>query len=398
MRTVLRNRDFVLLWVGQAVSGLGTWVNFVGLNLYVLHLFGSGRILGAFLFARMVPSLFFGPLGGWLADRYPRRTIMVIGDAARAMLVLGFLATTSLPALFALGVVVSAIDKVCSAAQQAFLPNLVERAELMDAVALTRTTQSVTMVLGPAAGASLVAAWGYSSVFVVDAATFVVSALCTLAISVAGAARPAAAPPRSPFAEFGMVAAFFRTRTALLYLAVIRLIDALGSGSYNTALPIFAKLLPVAGAYGWIYGAWAMGQGVGALVTARGAAWFANRREGAFAAAVVLMALGMGGTYHAPTMAWAMAVIFVGGFGDGISSVLFNTALAAETPDESRGKVFGTFTALMFTAIAVGMAGAGFLVDLVPLRLVTDGCSVFIAVGTVLGYGWFALTGRRTGA
>ncbi len=86
-----RNREFRQLWLGQVVSQLGDWFNTIALFTLVLRLTGSGRAVGLVLVARFLPSVVLGPLSGVLADRFDRRHIMIASDAARAVVVLGFL-------------------------------------------------------------------------------------------------------------------------------------------------------------------------------------------------------------------------------------------------------------------------------------------------------------------
>ncbi|MBI5242124.1 MAG: MFS transporter [Elusimicrobia bacterium] len=395
MRALLKNRDFLLLWSGQAVSGLGTWISFVGLNLYVYEVFGSGKILGAFMVARMLPALFFGPIGGFLADRYPRRTLLIVCDALRAVLILGFLFAQSLASFFALGLVLSAIDKVFLAAQGALLPGLVSKEDLMPANSATKMTHSVITVLGPAAGGLLVAAFSYESVFLLDSVSFIVSVV-TVCMITAGTQAASKGPQEAPWRELKLVFAFFGARLTLLFLALIRLIDALGSGAYNTALPVFSKSLIFSrgAAYGWLVGAWALGEFAGALLVNPLARRFALKRESLFSAAVILMACGMGLTFRCGVLWPALIAIFAGGVGDGISNVLFNTVLMQETPDEMRGKVYGSIIALVFSAVAIGMAVSGFFLDMFPLQAATDCATLFIILGVLAGSAAFLKKGR----
>src|SRR5688572_14877919 len=85
------NKDFRQLWLGQVVSQMGDWFNTIALYTIILNLTGSGRDIGLMMVARFLPSFIFGPLSGVLADRFSRRTIMILSDLLRAVVVLGFL-------------------------------------------------------------------------------------------------------------------------------------------------------------------------------------------------------------------------------------------------------------------------------------------------------------------
>ena len=86
-----RNRSFRQLWLGQVVSQMGDWFDTLALYTLILQLTGSGRDVGLLLVARFVPSFFFGPISGVIADRFSRQRIMIISDILRAVVVLGFL-------------------------------------------------------------------------------------------------------------------------------------------------------------------------------------------------------------------------------------------------------------------------------------------------------------------
>jgi len=367
MREIFKNKNFTFLWLGQSVSSLGTWINFVGLNLYVYSLFDSGKILGIFLVIRMLPSLLFGSLGGYLADRFPRKKIMIICDLARALIVLGYVFTRDLYVFFALGMLLSAIDKIFIAANGAFIPNVVNADNLLSANSIIRMTRSIITVIGPAVGAVLVSSYSYRWVFIIDSFTFVFSVICILFITPYRRVETSKDRP-SFIEEFKAASAFFKAQVGLFFLAVARLIDALGSGAYNTSLPIFSKLLTSGkgAVYGWLIGAWSLGEFTGALLVN----YLGKKRkvphENLFAIAVVVMACGMGFTFHSESLYPALILIYLGGLGDGVSNVIFNTTLMQKSPDHLRGKIFGTVTAMVYTAVAVGIAASGFFIDKYP--------------------------------
>ncbi|MBI4675951.1 MAG: MFS transporter [Elusimicrobia bacterium] len=386
MTRILRNRNFLLLWIGQTISSLGSWVNFVGLNLLVYQLAGSGKVLGAFLLVRMVPSVLFGALGGHLADRYPRKTVMMACDASRAVLVLGFLVTDSLAAYFLLGFLLSGIDKVFLAANGAFVPDIVGEDDLVEANSFQRMSHSIITVLGPAAGGMVVALYSYKLVFVIDALSFAASVACLRLILTRRHAR--AGKSEGLVKEFKAAFSFFAGHAALSFLGGVRLIDGIGSGAYNTALPIFSKSLQVTrgAAYGWLVASWGLGEFIGAVLATRLSKMGVVSRERLFCASVAVMAVGMGLAFWSGGLFDAMVAVLIGGVGDGVSTVLFNTALMKETPSHIRGKVYGCVASAAYTAVALGMGVSGVLIDKCALRSVTNFASIFIIAGMAAVY------------
>lgn len=392
MKKLFKNKDFMLLWSGQSISDLGTWINFVGLTLYIYQIFGSGKILGLFMVVRMLPALIFGSLGGYIADRYSCKTVMIICDILRAALVLAFLWTTNLYAFFIIGLLLSAIDKVFVAARGAIIPGIVAKEDLMEANSLSRMTHSVITIVGPAIAALLISKLTYRSVFIVDSLTFAVSFLTVIFIT---GYTPIPRPSKQThfIEEFRDTFRFFGGHLTLMFLTGMRMLDAIGSGAYNVALPIFSKNLTTlkGSSFGWLVGAWAFGEFTGSMSVNQFTRKPGISKEGLFAMSVILMAGGMGMTFHTGNIYYALISIFFGGFGDGIASVLFNTELMKESPDNMRGKIFGTTMALQVTAVALGMAVSGFFLDKFPMKSITDFCSYMIAGGTALGYFIFTL-------
>src|SRR5882724_2532611 len=82
------NRNFRNLWLGQVVSQMGDWFDTIALYTIILNLTGSARNVGLLLVARFVPCFVFGPLSGVLTDRFSRRTLMILSDLLRAVVVL----------------------------------------------------------------------------------------------------------------------------------------------------------------------------------------------------------------------------------------------------------------------------------------------------------------------
>ncbi len=405
MNRLFKNKRFLFFWLGQTISGIGNWINFVGLNLYVLEIFGGGGILGMFLMARMLPSVLFGSFGGYLADRANRRNVMIACDLLRAVIVLGFLITRNIYIFFLLGMLLSALDKVFISARGSFLPEIVEPDDLLEANGIKGMTTSVITIIGPAVGAVLVSVFTYRLIFIIDSLTFVASVLCLLLIPISRQTTEKRPPSRGIFREFvdeyRTTFIFLGGHRPLLFLMMLRFIDAVGSGAYNIALPIFSRTftsldlpwvslaLKGGSAYGWLVGIWALGQFAGSYAARWVSRRFSITRENLFSISITLMAVGMGLTFQSWGILWSLGFIFLGGVGDGISTVVFVTMLMKDSPDKVRGKVFGTIMSLIFTAVATGMLAGGWLADYYPLSKITMGASLAIIIGVILGRFYF---------
>lgn len=385
MNTLLKNRNFLLLWAGQSVSGLGTWINYIGLNAYIYHIYGSGKLLGIFLVIRLIPSVFFGSLGGVLADRFDRKTIMLICDSLRAIMVLAFIFSTGLTEFFVIGFLLSALDKIFTASFGSMVPDIVKKDCLMQANSLNRMSSSVITVIGPALGGMLIGFWGYKVVFIVDALSFVFSVTTLLCIraEVKEAVLKKEHPPLMQ--EFRETALFLAGSTLLLTTLFLRFLDGIGSGTYNAVLPVFGlKAVGLKGSfYGYLIAFWGAGTFIGSMAVT----FFQKRLKipliHLYCGAMVVMAFGMGFTFRFDLWYCAFISIFIGGFGDGISSVIFMTFLMEKPPAHLRGKIFGTVSALLYMMVGIGTYLAGLLLDKIKYVHITDVGSLVIVAGTL---------------
>src|SRR5687768_6371857 len=182
-----RNRSFRQLWLGQVVSQMGDWFDTIALYTIILNLTGSGRDVGLLLVARFVPSFLFGPLSGVVADRFSRQKIMIVTDILRAVVVLGFLFVRSADQLwlvYVLTVLQLGLSTFFEPAKTAAIPSIVEDRELVAANAISSVTWSVMLTLGAAIGGLITGWFGTDVAFILDAATYLLSAALIASIRV----------------------------------------------------------------------------------------------------------------------------------------------------------------------------------------------------------------------
>src|ERR1044072_8568945 len=175
-----RNRSFRQLWLGQVVSQMGDWFDTLALYTLILQLTGSGRDVGLLLVARFVPSFFFGPISGVIADRFSRKRIMIISDILRAVVVLGFLfvrRADQLWLVYVLTVAQLALSTFFEPAKTAAIPSIVSERELVAANAISSVTWSVMLTLGAAIGGVITGWFGTDAAFILDALSYVLSAV-----------------------------------------------------------------------------------------------------------------------------------------------------------------------------------------------------------------------------
>ncbi|MGH2459887.1 MAG: MFS transporter, partial [Chloroflexota bacterium] len=147
MLSVLRQRDYALLWTGGLVSSLGDWFLFIALPFYIYQLTGSTLATGGMFIAESLPSVLFGSLAGVFVDRWDRRKTMVISDLGRGVLLLVLLdgqVANRVGVIFVVVFVQSAIGQFFGPAKSALIPRLVSESDLVSANSLSSVSGEFT--------------------------------------------------------------------------------------------------------------------------------------------------------------------------------------------------------------------------------------------------------------
>lgn len=174
------NRSFRRLWSGQVVSELGNWFNFIAaLGLVRAVSVAAPEATATMLVARLAPFALFAPLAGAFVDRWSRRTVMILSDAARAVVALGFLLVRGPEDLwiaYACTVVATLLAAFFEAAKNAAMPNITGGQGLLAGNALMFSSRFLLMSFGAALGGWASARFGYKAAFIINAVSFLVSA------------------------------------------------------------------------------------------------------------------------------------------------------------------------------------------------------------------------------
>jgi MFS family permease len=402
-RGVLAARDARSLIGASAASQLGDWLYNAALLGYVYSATGSAVWVGAATVARLLPYVLLGPVGGAIADRYPRRTVLLVGDLLRVLLMVALAGVVALdgPVALVIGLTMLASAAGCAEkpAALAFLPRLVGESRLGAANALLHTVQDLGTVLGPAIGALLLAVGPDFVAFLANGATFAVSALLISAIGVRGGS---AAVPAGALAHIvhGMRTAVATPFAVPLFL-VVAMVE-LTYGAQTVQLVVYAERSLDLGSGG--YGVLLTALGVGGLLSAIVNVRLATSRR------VVLAVVATGALACATQLAYAgtelvaiaLAVTVIGGIGLVACEVVAETTLARIVPSEALGRVMGVFDALSVLAMILGALLAPALIDWTSLDaslLILGGAALLVTFGCSFALrGLDAVSARRADA
>jgi MFS family permease len=375
-----------LLLLASLGSGVGTWLAIVALNVDVFDRTGSGAWLAALNIAAIVPAAFLGLLGGPLVDRLSRRTLMVGSDLVRLAVFAALPAIDSAEGIVLLALVAGIGDAFFRPAVLAGLPNLVDDADLPDANFALQTVQWVTTALGPLLGGVLVAASGPDLAYVVNAASFAISALLLARIParLLQSERPLS---RGHLRDLVEGFALVRDSRPLLVVFVVWTIALVANGGVNVSEVVLAKDTLHGGAFG--YGLMWAAAGLGLVVGGSLYARVAETRPVAtlYPGSILLFACAIGVAAIAPTIWVAAGAMVVSGIGNGAAVVANVTLVQRGAPDRLRGRAFTVIMSVNYVFLGAAMVVTGPLTDRVGARWIWGACALLLVAAAAIAYG-----------
>lgn len=362
--SLLRNRNFVKLWAGQAVSFIGDPISMVALVILIANITHDASAVGGVLLVRLIPTL-AGPFIGVLADRLDRRVILVSSDLARAAITVGFIFVRDLPSLYVLAFLWGLARTLFNPTIRAAFPSVVGSGDMTRANSIISGTFSFSFMVGPALGGVLVATVGVNMAFLLDALTFLASAAFLALIPFA---RPRQEENGSFMQEFRDGLRYLASARVPLALVVGASLAVLTTNFVASAEVFLAKRTFSAGdtGYGLVVSLWGAGMVLGSAVM--GVLGDRIKLLPFFFLATSGYALTLAGVGLSPTFAIALCVLAAAGISNGIDNVSADTLLQQLIPENFLGRVF----AVRFLGFSVGEAVAypagGLLVDSIGVR------------------------------
>jgi len=374
--TALReNRNFLLLWFGQSVSNVGDWINFVAITVLIYQITGSGLALGVLRATHAGPELVLGALAGVYIDRWDRKTSMIAADLIRAGLVALMAISTNIAEIYFLSLGLNAATIFFNPAKSATIPNLVHPSTLTRANGLSSTTQTMAMAFGSSIGGIAIALAGLRQAFYLDSASYLVSALCILLITV-----PRSSPEvRSESSFWDQLRGGWdelRTQPILRGVTIMASALVVGPGVSTVLAVILAERVLNTGTAGYSVIVTAMG--VGSLIAAVVVSAAGNRfrRDITYRVGFGLAACGavlVGTSRSVPLTAVGYAIL---GGGQIAATIAGMTLIQENTDDKLRGRIFGMYGTLVHVFSLLAAALAGGLADPLGAATVITGVGI----------------------
>lgn len=385
----LQIANYRIYFASELFATTGLWMQRIAQDWLIMQLTGSATAVGLTVACQFLPMLFFGMFGGLLADRFPKRRVLMVTQsvAASMAILLGILAITGVVEawhVFAIATMLGFVTVVDNPTRQAFVPELVGDAQIRNAVSLNSSVFQLGRLLGPALSGALIHAVGQGPSFLINggACLTVVTLLATMKLSDAMPARTGDAG-RSVRREVTDGITYIRNTPEIGWTIVLVTAAGLFGLNMPVVLSAFAKTVFTGGVGG--YSLFNSLVAIGALT---GALLSAQRNNGPRLRLLVgcLIALGLGLAGAALLGAETMFCVMLVGIG--MVTLVFltsaNSLVQLTAPPQVRGRVMSVYLLMLLGTQAVGGPMTGSMIDAIGARPAMLLCGLLLAGVTAL--------------
>ena len=385
MLTLLRQRNFALLWFAGLISLIGDWMLMIGLPIYVFLLTHSALATSLMFIAGILPQIALGSVAGVFVDRWDRKRVMISTNVLLALCLLPLLVFHSVSLLWIVYIVAfleSLISQFFTPAESALLPRLVDEVHLASANSVSSLNGNLARLIGPPLGGIVAGLLGLTGVALLDAASFIIAAVLITLITVnaqpvkkqvSAATHAKANPWRSVWHEWLEGLRLVKQERNVAAMFALIAITSLGEGVFAVLIIAYVSNVLHGGALqlGWLQGAQAVGGLIGGLLIG-----FVVKKVslphligfGAIAFGIIDLLIFNYPTFFPGIVIGLALFVLVGIPGVGFSTGV-TTMLQTSVEDEYRGRIFGAMGTTSALLMLLGTTLAGFLGD--PLGVVT---------------------------
>jgi predicted MFS family arabinose efflux permease len=385
----LNHRDYRIFFAGQAVALVGSWMQQVAQAWLVLSLTNSPLRLGLVGSLSFAPVLLFAIVGGAVADRLPKRRLLVATQSllATQTLTLATLVWTEHVQYWhvcVLAIVYGIANTIDLPTRQSFVVELVGRTDVPNAVALNSAAFNAARIVGPAIGGLLIARAGVAPAYLINGLAFVVVIATLLLVHARGAPMPRAG--RSIAAEIGEGLAFARRTPRIMLVLAVLFVISITVFNFSIYVPLFARNVVQRGPEG--LGVLMASVGVGAV---GGALTLGLLRSPSMVLLFVTGFLSCAGLLVMSTVrdfALAAVTLFLLGWVSVIVVTGCNVALQLAAPDALRGRIMSLHTFIYGGVFPFGAFSVGSISEHwgVPMAFRTAGIFALVGLGAVLAW------------
>jgi len=363
--SALSFRDFRLFWFGQLVSLSGTWMQSVAQGWLVYSLTKSPFYLGMVAAASAFPILLFTLLGGVIADRFPKRNLLLVTQAMSIVpaLILGTLTSMGIATVWhvaLLAFVLGTINAIDIPTRQSFLAEMVGKGHIVNAIAMNSAAFNGARIVGPMIAGLAISYLGISACFFLNAASFVAVIAALASMQTKGEVRIGS---KGVLSEFMEGIAFLRGSREIIHVIVLIAVFSLVGLPYISLLPVFAAEVFHKGAegFGYLVGA----SGIGALTAALGIAARGDIKNKARFMSLAGLCFSTALFIFSLSKIFILSLISIMFCGWGMVSYLAtaNSYIQVSVPDELRGRVMSVYSFVFLGTVPIGNSIIGAIAE-----------------------------------
>ncbi len=391
---IRENRDFRQLWIAAVISMLGEWFNTIALFFLILEYTGSEFLLGMLFTVRMAGFAILQPFIGLLADRYNRKTLMVVSNLLQAGFALCFLLVNDsgdIVWMIGLSGLMMVLHGVYMTAERAALPNVVSEEDLATANALDAASWSTALCIGAMLGGVVVSIWGTDTAFIVDSLTFLVGTLFLVNLTIPQTIDDSMKGPWLSTGIQNIKSGWQRIRRQP---ALFRIVFAKASwniaggglaGVYLVLMGADVQGFGAAFGFGLFFFARGVGTGLGPILARaflkNEEAWPSLVGYLIIVSGLIYFLVGISVSYALWT---TVLLVILAHSASGANWVLSTVMMQQWVEDEVRGRVFSTDMLILSVAFSTSTSVAGYLMENTDLGI-QNGIMMFASVMVLSG-------------
>jgi MFS family permease len=392
---VLKNRQFLLLWLAQLISNFGDWLAILALfSLIAFRYHGTSYEVAGIMIAFVIPMAFLGPVAGVFVDRWNTKRTMISSDLIRAVILGLMIVATALTHMYLLIFALSAVSSFFMPAQTVAIRRLVRKEELLVANSINSQTIQFNRVISPAIAGWLVSMFGEKACFWIDLGSFVASAILVSIIVMAPNEKGKSEKgPRAIETELAEGLRFIWGHRAILFLVVSMMAGIFAVGAFDSLIVVYLR--DILGASSRLFGEVISATGIGIIGGSIIIGRFGQNQKKVHMISFGIFALGVSVLCTALSGTPAVALVAALALGISAAYVLVpgQTLMQEETPHEILGRVSSTSMSLVTVCQLMSFLVGGAIASVIGIRnLYYIIAAVLAAIGAG-GY-WYARVNR----
>ncbi|GER91401.1 MFS transporter [Dictyobacter vulcani] len=390
----LQHRNFRLFWSGQLISLIGTWMQTTGQSWLVLQLTHNSLALGTVGALQFLPVLLFTLFGGVLADKLPKRRVLLSTQTfacilATILFVLYVTHTVQIWHIYVLAFLLGVNNSLDMPTRQSFVVEMVGREALGNAVALNSSVFNMAKIVGPGVAGLIIARFGEGPLFLSNAISFIPVLISLLLLDTSklfAGKRQTTAEPVGPIKSLHEGLRYvWQTPAIFLIVAVVGVVSLFGV-NFNVVEPLVSTDLLHQGAqgFGLLSSSFGVGALIGALTIATGHKNPSFKKMLTYAA---FFCVGLGAVGLSHNYLLSLVIAMVTGFCMITFTAAANTTLQTVAPDHLRGRVMSVYMLVFAGSTPIGNLFTGWMAGLVGISLTLIVNAVISLVAVIVG--WF---------